>query len=380
MPNLDLISKTCSAKLQGDAAVEISAIAVSPELATNTELAFVFPDKGAKALKMIKTTKAAALVLSIKLQTDEPIRKFIRDNSTINFLFVDRPRYALSQIISLFATPLSKPDRGIHSSAYVDPSANVDPSAAIGAFVYIGPRSKIAADVVLMPRVTIGADVSIGVASELHPGVVIEDSCILGARVIVQANSVIGSDGFSYTTSEPSNLEKLRAGNFSFTIERQIQHKILSAGNVIIEDDVEIGSCTAIDRGTLGPTVIGAGTKIDNLCQIAHNVNIGKDVLVIANSGIAGSAKIGDRVTIAGAAGVGDGVEMGNDSVLGAFSAANSNVDAFMPMLGVPALPYGEYMNRQRAYIRLPKIKDEVTELRRELEELKKSLKEKNEH
>ncbi len=380
MPNLDLISKTSSAQLQGNADLEISAIAVLPESATNTELAFVFPDKGAKALKMMKGTKAAALVLSSKLQSDEPIRKFIRENPGINFLFVDRPRYALSQIIGLFSNPRSLPACGIHGSACIDASASVDPSACIGAFVYVGPRSKIAAGVVLMPRVTIGADVSIGASSELHPGVVVEDGCQLGARVIVHANSVIGSDGFSYTTKDPSNLEKLKSGNFSFNTERQIQYKILSAGNVVVEDDVEIGSCTTIDRGTLGPTIIGAGTKIDNLCQIAHNVSIGKDSIVIANTGIAGSAKIGDRVTIAGGAGVGDGVEMGNDSVLGAYSAANSNVDAFMPMLGTPAVPYGEFMNRQRAYIRLPKIKDEVTELRKELEELKKAIKEKNEH
>ncbi len=373
MPNLDLISKTSSAQLQGNPAIEISAIATMPELAVASEIAFVFPDKGPKALKLIKTTKATALVLSSKLQTDEPMRKFIRENPNINFLFVERPRYALSQIIRLFAKPRSIPARGVHASACVDVTAAVDASACIGAFVYIGPRSKIAANVVLMPRVTIGADVSIGADSELHPGVVIEDACILGERVIVHANSVIGSDGFSYTTSEPSNLEKLKAANFSFNTERQIQYKILSAGNVIIGDDVEIGSCTTIDKGTLGPTYIGAGTKIDNLCQIAHNVSIGKDSIVIANTGIAGSAKIGDRVTIAGGAGVGDGVEMGNDSVLGAFSAANSNIDAFMPMLGTPAVPYGEYMNRQRAYIRLPKIKDEVAALRKELDELKKA-------
>jgi UDP-3-O-[3-hydroxymyristoyl] glucosamine N-acyltransferase len=263
--------------------------------------------------------------------------------------------------------------RGVHASAYIDPSASVDPTACIGAFVYVGPGTKIEADVVLMPRVTVGANVTISAGSRMHSGVVIEDGCIIGARVIVHANSVIGSDGFSYITKEPSNLEKLRSGNFNFSTDRQAHEKILSAGNVIIEDDVEIGSCTTVDRGTLGPTCIGAGTKIDNHCQIAHNVIIGKDALIIANSGIAGSAKIGDRVTIAGGAGVGDSVVMANDSLLGPYSTTSSDVDAFMPVIGIPAVPYAEYMSRQRAYARLPKIREEVSALRKELNELKKA-------
>ncbi len=376
MPKLQEIVSISSAQLQGDATAEITAIATMPNTASSTELAFVFPDKAPKAIKMMRETKAAALVLPLKLQSEEAIKKFIRDNPSISYLFVERPRYAMSQIIRLFAKPRSLPDVGVHASAVVDASATIDSSARIGAFVYIGPRSKIAAGVVLMPRVSIGADVTIGENSELHPGVVIEDRCTLGARVIIHANSVIGSDGFSYTTREFSNLEKLKQGNFNFNTDRQIQEKILSEGAVVIADDVEIGSCTTIDRGTLGNTYIGEGTKIDNLCQIAHNVEIGRDSLVIANTGIAGSAKIGDRVTIAGGAGVGDGVEMGNDSILGAYSAANSNIDAFMPMLGTPAVPYGEFMDRQRAYVRLPKIKDEVSQLRKEIDELKKALKE----
>ncbi len=376
MPKLQEIVSISSAQLQGNADAEITAIAVLPSMATDSDLAFVFPDKAAKALKMLRDTKAGAIVLSIKLQSEELIKKFIRDNSKIAFVFVDRPRYAMSQIIKLFAKVRSLPDIGIHPSAVVDPSATIHETARIGAFCYVGPRSQIAAGVILLPRSTIAADVSVGEDSEIHPGVVIEDHCSLGARVIIHANSVIGSDGFSYTTSQASNLEKLKSGNFSFNTDRQIQEKILSQGTVVIGDDVEIGSCTTIDRATLGATRIGDGTKIDNLCQIAHNVEIGRDSLVIANTGIAGSAKIGDRVTIAGGAGVGDGVEMGNDSVLGAFSAANSDVDAFMPMLGVPAVPYGEFMSRQRAYVRLPKIKDEVAELRKELDELKKSLRE----
>jgi len=376
MPSLEQISKISSAELQGDSSLSVTAIAVMPEQATSTELAFVFAEKASKALKMMKGSKAAALVLSLKLQQEEGIKKFLRDNPNTALLFVERPRYAMSQIIRLFAKPRSLPVRGIHPTAVIDPSAIVDATACIGAFVYVGPRTNIAAAVVLMPRVTIGAGVTIGEGSELHPGVVVEDGSVLGSRVIVHANAVIGSDGFSYTTRDASNLEKLKSGNFSFNTDRQVQDKILSEGNVIIGDDVEIGACTTIDRGTLGATFIGSGTKIDNLCQIAHNVSIGKDCIIIANSGIAGSAKIGDRVTIAGGSGVGDGVEMGNDSVLGAYSAANSNIDAFMPMLGTPAVPYGEFMNRQRAIIRLPKIKDEVAELRKEIEELKRSSRE----
>ncbi len=375
MPRLQQIVAISSAQLQGSPDIEISAIASFPNSANSSELAFVFADKATKALKLIKTSQAAALVLSTKLQSDESIKKFIREHSNTAFLFVDRPRYALSQIIVLFAKRPSVPEIGIHPSAVIDPSADIDPSARIGALVFVGPRSRIGAGVVLMPRLSIGAEVEIGADSVLHSGVVVEDRSLIGSRVIIHPNAVIGSDGFSYTTKEPSNLEKLKSSDFNFNMDRQIQNKILSIGQVIIEDDVEIGACSTIDRGTLGATRIGAGSKIDNLCQIAHNVEIGQDCLIIANTGIAGSAKIGDRVTIAGGAGVGDGVEMGNDSILGAYSATSSNVDPFTPMLGAPAVIYGEYMNRQRAYVRLPKLKDELSQLRKDFDELRQSLK-----
>ncbi len=237
---------------------------------------------------------------------------------------------------------------------------------------FVGPASSLGSGTKIFPRAYIGTGVVIGQNCEIRAGAVIEDYCVIGDRVIIQPNAVIGGDGYSYTTEEPTNLEKMQKRDFNFSMDRQVQHKIISAGNVIIEDDVEIGSNTCVDRGTIGPTLVGCGTKIDNLCQIAHNVQIGKDCLIIAQTGIAGSAKIGDRVTMAGASGCGDGVEIGNDVVVGAFSAVNSDVDPFMPVLGAPAIAYGEFMRRQRAIAKLPKQQEEFRKLKSRVEELGK--------
>lgn len=374
MASLEELAKKLNAKLCAEGDIEISSIATSPENASADQLAFVFPDHEKKALKMINASKTKNLVLASKLEDSEKIQEVIAEKK-LNLIYCKRPRFSLSIIAKIFCPARSRSKTGIARSAVVEESAVIDVEAAIGELCFVGENSKIGANTVLMPRVYIGANVEIGEGCLLHPGVVIEDYCKIGNRVEIQANAVIGSDGFSYSTEEASNLDKLKSGDYSFNLDRQVQHKIISSGAVIIEDDVEIGANTCVDRGTLADTKIGTGTKIDNLCQIAHNVQIGKDALIIAQAGIAGSADIGDRATLAGSCGVADNVSIGNDAVLGAFAGAHSDINAFMPMLGIPAIPYGEFMNRQRALIRLPKMKTEINEIKAELAQLKKDQK-----
>ena len=170
-----------------------------------------------------------------------------------------------------------------------------------------------------------------------------------------------------WSTTFEETLEKLQKQDFNFNSGRQIQEKIQSIGGVVIESDVEIGSCTTIDRGTLGNTIIGEGTKIDNQCQIAHNVEIGRDCLIIAKVGIAGSVKVSDRVVIAGASGIADGVKIANDVVVGAFSGVHGDLDPYLPVLGIPAVPYGEFMNRQKSIMRIPKLIKDLKTLKEEL-------------
>lgn len=367
---LEEIAQILEADLQGDGSLEVFSIAPMPESAEAEQIALVFPSKFSKAQKILRNCNAKAILISKELNEDSEFQDYFKKNfSNISLLVVNRPKFALMKLIKFFEKPRYLP-RGIHPSAVIDSNTTIEDEVSIGALSFIGPNTKIYKGTVIYPRVYIGANVTIGENCEIHAGVVIEDYSQIGSRVIIQSNSVVGSDGYSYITEEPSNLEKLQKGDFNFTFDRQIQHKINSAGNVIIDDDVEIGANTCIDRGTIGPTTIGKGTKIDNLCQIAHNVQIGKDCLIIANTGIAGSAKINDRVTMAGASGCADGVEIGNDVVVGAYAAVNSDLDPFLPVLGIPAIPYGEFMKRQRALIRLPKLVEEFRKLKSKVDEL----------
>ena len=368
--NLKEINEIVSGSLKGDESLAIDGIATTPAEAQEGELAFVFPDKFAKAKKYLENSKAKALIIAQALFDEQKFQDYIADED-INLILVKRPKFALSQISPKFVKERFKPS-GVHPTAVIDETAKLANGVCVGAMSYIGPGVEVGANTVIQARVTVNANSRLGKDCHIHSGVVIEDYSQIGNRVEIHPNAVIGSDGYSYTTQEATNLEKMQKGDFSFNMDRQVQHKVVSAGNVVIEDDVEIGANTCIDRATLASTKIGQGTKIDNLVQIAHNVELGKDCLIISQTGIAGSAKIGDRVTMAGSSGCGDGVSVGNDVVCAAFSAINSDVDPFLPVMGAPAVPYGEFLKRQRAFVRLPKTQDEVRKLKREVDKLGK--------
>lgn len=364
--------KLIKGNISGD--FEIEALAAMPSLAEEKQLALVFPASFNKANRMLKGSQAHTLLVSDKLAEDVKFLDFLNSREEdAALIIVKRPKFALKEIMPSFTPERYKPS-GIHPSAVIEESAKVDPLAKVGALAYIGPEAEIGPGSVIHARVSIGKAVKLGENCEIHSGVVIEDYCELQDRVIIHPNSTIGADGYSYITEEPTNLEKMRNNDFNLSMERQIQHKIECAGNVVIESDVEIGANTCVDRGNIGPTRVGEGTKIDNLCQIAHNVQIGKDCLVISQTGIAGSAKIQDRVTIAGACGIGDGVEIGNDAVVGAFSAVNSDIDQFMPVIGIPAIAYGEFMKRQRALGKINKSQDDLRKLKTKVDELSKKV------
>ncbi|MDD9898223.1 MAG: UDP-3-O-(3-hydroxymyristoyl)glucosamine N-acyltransferase [Candidatus Melainabacteria bacterium] len=366
------LAQIASAKVQGSEELEINSIAADPAKAQADQLAMIFPVRFAKAQRMLKGSQAKLLLVSDDLASDDEFQKFVAENS-LSLLIVARPKFALKALIIHFEKPRSQVAVGVHPTAVIADGAQVDPAARIGALAYVGAGSQIGAGTELQARAVVLDNVVIGQDCVIKPGAVIEDYSVLGDRVVVHPNAVIGADGYSYSTEEQSNLEKMQRKDFSFNMDRQVQHKINSAGNVTIGDDVEIGAGTCIDRATIGATEIGTGTKIDNNCQIAHNVKIGKDVLVIAQSGLAGSAKIGDRVVIAGHCGIGDGVEIGNDAVVGAFSGVNSDIDQFMPVLGIPAIAYGEFMRRQKALGRICKSQEELRRLKTKVEDLAKN-------
>jgi len=251
-----------------------------------------------------KTSAKAALVpLGVNLE-------FI---STIE---VERPRLAMMKLLHLFAVP---PDTqpNVHPTATVHPSAKLGENVSIGANVFIGRDVVIGNNSKILPNTYIGKNVTLGDNCLIYANCSIGDFAQIGNRVILNFGVSIGADGFSFVTENQSNIEQARAeGEIKDSKDGQKIFKIPSIGSVTIEDDVEIGANTTIDRGTIENTVIGEQTKIDNLVQIGHNCKIGKGCMIVSQVGIAGSCHIGDRVVIAGQAGLADHINIGADSII----------------------------------------------------------------
>jgi UDP-3-O-[3-hydroxymyristoyl] glucosamine N-acyltransferase len=251
------------------------------------------------------------------------------------------------------ALPLFFPERsfvpGVHASASVDPEAQVDATAHIGPFCVVGPKVKIGPRVVLRGGNHIGENSVIGADSHLFPNVVVYALTQIGERVRIHAGAIIGADGFGYV------------------FDSGIHRKVPQVGCVIIHDDVEIGANTAIDRGALGPTVIGKGAKIDNLVQIAHNVVVGEYCLVVAQVGVAGSAKIGNYTTLAGQVGIAGHLKIGNKVVVAAQSGVMHDIPDGGKWLGAPAQPDRQAKRQMIALQQLPELLRRVAELERKL-------------
>ena len=333
-----------SDKVKGD--LLIDSLAVSPETSTEADLVLVFDEK---YLKNLTSIKAKALILPSSVKNKIA-------NINIPIIWVSKPRVALKKLLDLFST--TSENKRIHEKAIIDPKSKIGKNCSIGANVYIGANVVTGDNCVFKPNCTI-----------------LENS-IIGNNVIIHSGAVIGSDGYSYVTEEESNLEKAKKGDFKFNLGRQIQHKITSCGNVIIEDDVEIGANTCVDRGTIGSTVIGGGTKIDNLVQIAHNCKIGKDCLIVGQVGFAGSVTVGDRVVVGGQCGFADNIEVGNDVIFLARAAVHGNIPSNSVYVGFPAVPYMEFLKNEKTLKRLPRKQEKLEEQLKGLENRIKELEE----
>ena len=259
------------------------------------------------------------------------------------------PRLALVRLIELFAVEEPAPT-GTHPTAVVEAGAHVDPSASIGAYAVVEPKAVVGAGVRVGPFVYVGRGAEIGAETILHARVVVLDRVRIGRRVIVHAGAVLGADGFGYASD---------AGRY---------RKIPQIGGVLIEDDVEIGANTTIDRSTVGDTVIGRGTKIDNLVQIAHNVHVGADSIIAAQSGVAGSSRLGRGVVLAGQVGVGDHVTIADGVVLAGQAGVIGDLREPGTYLGYPARPAGQTRRVWAVTAKLPELARRVRELERRLE------------
>jgi UDP-3-O-[3-hydroxymyristoyl] glucosamine N-acyltransferase len=280
-------------------------------------------------------------------------------------IFAPRPRWAMAGVSEILDPGYEFGD-GIHPQSYIHPSAEIADGARIGPFTCIGARTKIGTNARIAANVTVGEDVEIGANVMLHSGVRISARCLIGARFIGQPNSVIGGCGFSFVTPEPSGAEDVRA---NLTGERRVRqqrwHRIQSLGAVRIGDDVEVGANTSVDRGTIRDTIIGSGTKIDSVCQIGHNVQIGEDCMLCGMTGIGGSARIGNRVVLAGKVGVNDNIFIGDDVIAGGASRIFTNVPAGRTILGDPATKLETQLEIRKTMRRLPRLAAQVSAVHR---------------
>ena len=265
---------------------------------------------------------------------------------------VPNARVAVAKLLPIFF-PADQYPPGIHPSATIAATAQIDSTAHIGPGCVIGARVKIGAHTALLGGNHIGRDCQIGDNVCLFPNVVIYAKCQIGHRVSIHAGTIIGSDGYGYVFDEGRH------------------RKMLQVGNVIIHDDVEIGANAAIDRGALGPTVIGQGTKIDNLVHIAHNVVIGRNCLVMGQVGFAGSTRLGDYCVIASQSGIAGHLKLGNQATVGAKSGVMRDIPDGGTVLGIPASPDKQAKRQMIALQHLPDMIRQMRELEKQVAELK---------
>lgn len=265
------------------------------------------------------------------------------------------PYLAFAKILAFFHPGPIYP-RGVMAGAMVDPSAQIAATATVYSGSVVGAGARIGDGSVLHPNVTVYPHAEIGSDCLIHAGVIIRERCILGDRVIVQPNAVIGSDGFG------------------FAPDGQRYEKIPQVGRVIVEDDVEIGACSCVDRGTLGDTRIGRGSKIDNQVQIAHNVQVGEDCILVAQVGISGSTEIGRHCTFGGQSATAGHLKVGDNVTIAARGGVSSDVAPNQVMAGVPLVPHRDWLKASMTMTHLPEMRRELHQLRQRLQALEKFI------
>ncbi len=347
------LSEALGAAFEGDGSLEITGL-VHPAMAAPDKLVMA-----SSADFLAQIARGSAHVALVSEGADW------REAGLSAAIIAPRPRYAMAHATRAFAADDALAP-GIHPSAVIEPDANIGEGVRIGPFVYIGARARIGADSHIMAHASIGEDAALGAGALIHSGARIASRVTIGARAIIHQNAVIGADGFSFVTPDMGAVEAAKAGGGSESGTQNLAlTRIHSLAAVTLGDDVEVGACTTIDRGTLRDTRIGNGTKLDNQVQIGHNVTIGNTCMLCAQVGIAGSSEIGDRVVLGGKAGVADHVKIGSDVLVAAASAVASNVKGRSIVMGVPAVPRDEAVRSVMAIRRLPRLMETVQELKK---------------
>ncbi|HKG67537.1 MAG TPA: UDP-3-O-(3-hydroxymyristoyl)glucosamine N-acyltransferase [Segetibacter sp.] len=313
------------------------------EEAQNGQLAFLANPKYEDFLYI---TQASVVIISDRLELKQPVE--------CTLIRVPDPYSAFATLLHYYEQLKTQQLNGVQEPSFISPNSTRGDNVFIGAFAYIGELSEIGNNVKIFPGVYIGNNVKIGDNSLLHPGVKIYHDCIVGKNVTIHAGSVIGGDGFGFAPQADGSFKK-----------------VPQIGNVIVEDNVEIGSNATIDRATIGSTVIRAGAKLDNLIQIAHNVEVGNNTVIAAQAGVSGSTKIGNNVMIGGQAGVVGHIQIADGSKINAQSGVSKSIKTpGSTVTGSPAFDYTSTLRSQAVARNLPEMEKRLTDLENKIKQL----------
>ncbi|MBN1142228.1 MAG: UDP-3-O-(3-hydroxymyristoyl)glucosamine N-acyltransferase [Deltaproteobacteria bacterium] len=341
MATLGELAAWVGGRLTGNPDLEVKGVAPI-DSAGEGEITFL---SNPKYFKRLSGCRASAIILPPGVEC--PIPAIVSPN----------PYLAFAKILTALACPSPEP-KGVMAGSIVSPSAVLGESVTIHPGCVVGDQVRIGDGVVLHPNVVLYEGVVIGDHSLLHAGVVVRERCRIGSHVIIQPSAVIGGDGFGFAPDG--------AGYF----------KIPQVGIVIVEDGVEIGAGTCIDRATLGVTRIGKGTKIDNLVQVAHNVVIGENTVIVSQVGIAGSTEIGNHCTLGGQVAVAGHLKIGDNVMLGARSGVSGNLEPNQILSGAPVMPHRQFLKAATTFSHLPEMRRELTQLQNRMRELEQQLEE----
>jgi UDP-3-O-[3-hydroxymyristoyl] glucosamine N-acyltransferase len=328
------IAALINGKTEGNANISVNSFGKIEE-AEDGQLAFL---ANPKYEEYLYSTKASVIIINDALELKQPV--------TATLIRVPDAYTAFAKLLSTYQQMMQQQLKGVQQPVYISASASYGQNVFIGAFAYLGDNVKVGNNTKIHPNVYLGNNVKVGDNSIIHPGVKIYHDCVIGNKVIIHAGTVIGSDGFGFAPQADGSFKK-----------------VPQIGNVIIEDNVEIGANATIDRATIGSTMIRSGAKLDNLIQIAHNVEIGNSTVVAAQSGISGSTKVGKGVMIGGQVGIVGHINIGDGAKINAQSGVSKSVEAGKAVTGSPAHDYTSALRSQAISRKLPELEKRIKEL-----------------
>ncbi len=336
------IAMLINGKLEGNAAATVVSFGKIEE-AVEGQLSFL---ANPKYEEYLYNTKASIVIINESLELKQPV--------AATLVRVPDAYTAFATLLSKYQELIRQQLTGIQQPSFIDPSATLGEQVFVGAFVYISEGVTIGNNVKLFPGVVLGNGVKVGDNTVLNAGVKIYNDCVIGKNVTIHSGSVIGSDGFGYAPQADGTY-----------------HKVPQIGNVVIEDFVEIGANTTIDRATMGSTIIRAGVKLDNLIQIAHNVEVGSNTVVAAQAGVSGSTKIGKNVMIGGQVGTAGHINIADGSKIAGQSGITKSIkEPNKSWNGTPAMDFSSYLRIQAMSRNLPDLEKRVKELEKMVEQL----------